>query len=263
VDLTNINLVKAGTGSLVLTGNMDYSGSTSVTGGTLIINGGISGTPPSGGIEQTSGVSVSSGATLAGHGVISVAPGGQVVVGSGGTISPGDNYAGDSPIGALTIYDPNGGPTSGTTFDLESGGTLHITLQAGGGSQLVVSGSISLAGNLTGDLLSGFTASPGDLFFIIINQGGDAIGGAFAGSPTMVSFSGPDGTIFFNVGYTGDSTDNQFTGGYDVVLQVSGIPEPGSAKISVAALALLFTFESLRRKRHGYSRIRPQIGSSS
>ena len=132
---TNINFVKKGTGSLRLTGNETYTGYTTVSAGTLVVNGGINGS--FGGVTNTSGVSVTTGATLAGQGLISVAQGGQVVIGNGAAISPGDTFSGDSPTGVLTVTDPSGSPSANGTFDLESGGTLFISLQAfePGGSQ--------------------------------------------------------------------------------------------------------------------------------
>jgi autotransporter-associated beta strand protein len=261
--LNNINFVKKGAGTLWLTGNETYSGSTTVSGGTLVVNGGISGSY--GGIQNTSGVCVTSGATLAGDGLVSVAQGGQVGIGGGAMIAPGDP-AQDPPTGVLTISDPSGSPAAGGTFDLRSTGTLFISLDAyeaggsqdagnsGGGwdSQLVVSGNISLSGTLAGTLLNGFTANPGDLFFIIVNQGGNAVNGTFAGNPSTITLTGAGGTVTFNVGYTGDSSASppSFTGGNDVVLEVTQtIPEPGSSGICLLALGLLIIRES-RRRRH-------------
>jgi len=259
VDLNNINLVKTGPGALRLTGNDTYSGSTTISGGTLVVNGGISGGP--GGITNTSGVSVTSGATLAGQGLISVAPGGQVVIGNGATISPGDNLS-LFPTGVLTIADPGASPSPSGTFDLEAGGTLFISLQAfeAGGSQdpvnsggvydsqLIVAGNISLSGSLAGTLLSGFTANPGDLFFIIINQGTNPVQGTFAGNPAEVVFSGPGGTMTFAIGYTGNSTQNTFTGGNDVVL-AADVPEPGVGETCLAGLGLLGVRAKFRKRR--------------
>lgn len=258
-DLDNINVIKSGSGALRLTGNETYSGSTAVTGGTLIVNGGISGSL--GGITNTSGVSVTSGATLAGGGLVAVAPGGQVLIGTGATISPGDNMSGDSPTGLLTISDPSGTPASGGTFDLESGGNLFISLQAfetGGSqdpgnngavadSQLAVAGNITLSGSLTGTLLSGFTANPGDLFFIILNQGTNPVQGTFAGNPSTVTFIGGGQTVTFDVGYNGNSTNNTFIGGNDVVLMVA-IPEPGGSALCLVSLSFLVICRHRRRR---------------
>lgn len=262
--LTDINLVKQGAGALRLLGNDNYTGTTTVAGGTLVVNGGVSGT---GGITSTSGVSVTSGGTLAGQGLVAVAPGGKVIVESGGTISPGDNFPDDYTTGLLTLSDPSVSPSPSGTFDLRSGGILYIALDAfetggsqdqvnsdgGYDSQLVVKGRISLAGNLSGSLLNGFTAAPGDLFFIILNQGADPVSGTFAGNPGTVTLTGPGGTKTFFIGYTGNSTANTFTGGNDVVLEVvsAAVPEPGSTTLFLAGAGVVACRWLSRRRRRG------------
>ena len=81
-----ITLVKIGTGTQTLTGINTYSGTTTVSNGTLLVD--YSGTLP------TNTVTVDSGGTLGGSGTIK----GPVTVASGGTIS-----AGDSGPGTLTL----------------------------------------------------------------------------------------------------------------------------------------------------------------
>jgi len=79
----NLSLTKLGPGTLTLSGNNTYTGTTMVSAGTLVVNGSIGG----------SGVSVAANATLGGTGVI-LSP----VTGSAGAIvAPGDS------IGTLTI----------------------------------------------------------------------------------------------------------------------------------------------------------------
>jgi len=261
-NLNNISLVKQGTGSLVLGGSNTYSGSTQVNGGTLIVDGEISG---------SSVVTVGSSGTLAGVGEVYVANGGQIVVNSGGTLSPGDNDSAStyySPTGSYGVQDSSttsAAYSANGTLDLKVGGAFAFTLGAtsAGGSQAAnninngldtqffVQGSISLAGNLAGTLQSGFTANPGDLFFIIIeqdpngNEGALAINGAFAGNPGTISLPGPNGTLTFDIGYHGNSTDDTFTGGNDVVLAL--IPEPGSIACCLSGVSLLLVFSRRRR----------------
>ena len=258
-DLNNISFVKDGAGSLRLTGNETYTGSTTGTGGTLVVDGAIT---------QTSRVDIWSGATLGGVGSITVAPGGQVVIHKGGTMAPEDDFR-QNPTGEFFISDTSGTPSSAGTFDLEEGGTLFISLQAfeaggsqdpsnnagGWDSQLAVAGNISLSGSLAGTLLSGFTANVGDLFFIILNQGGNPVHGTFEGNPSTVTFSGAGQTVTFDISYTGDANANPptFTGstGNDVVLEVeaTSVPEPVSGAICLAGLGLLMVRGSLRRRR--------------
>jgi autotransporter-associated beta strand protein len=276
-NVNNINLVKKGTGELRLLGNYTYTGTTSVQGGTLIVNGGESGSS-SLGIAQTAGVTVTNGATLAGRGFIGVAPGGQVVIGPGGTISPGDQFPGsnDYATGEMTISDPSATPSPAGTFDLESNATLYITLgaQTAGGSQnlansgpgfdsqVAVQGNITLNGNLGGTLLSGFTANLDDLFFIILNNGTNAINGTFTGYPqgSIVTLTGAGGSQNFQIGYHGSATENTFGGGNDVVLELV-VPEPGSEGICIGGLGMLAICGVYRRK-YGYRSNRPQTRST-
>ncbi len=74
--LTGGSLVKAGTGTLTLSGTNTYTGPTSINAGTLRVNGNQT--------AATGLVSVASGATLGGSGIL----GGAVTVADGGHIAP-------------------------------------------------------------------------------------------------------------------------------------------------------------------------------
>ena len=249
IDLNNIALVKQGGGALRLMGNETYTGSTTVSAGTLVVSGAIT---------STAAVSVASGATLAGAGTVGLASGGKVVIASGAAIAPGDNFSDGNPTTNLTITDAGGSPSPSGTFDLRSGGTLTLSLQAlepggtqnpgneGLDSQLTVHGTISLAGNLTGALLDGFTANAGDLFFIILNQGASPVSGTFSGNPSSVVFTGAGGSQAFLVSYHGNATADTFTGGNDVVLEA--VPEPGELDLALAALGMLAFRGRMRRR---------------
>jgi autotransporter-associated beta strand protein len=273
-DLNNINLVKEGAGALELTSNLTYSGSTQVNGGTLIVDGNISG---------SSGVTIGVGGTLAGWGEVYVPNGGQLTVNSGGTLAPGDNYTGGGnyePTGSFGVQDSSStsaGYSPNGTLDLRSGGNFAFTLgaTAAGGSQastnqngnldtqFFVQGTISLAGNLTGTLLSGFTANIDDLFFILIewdphqNESIVPIGGAFANAPSLdplnpstISLLDPNGSLYtFNVYYTGNASNDTTYGGNDVVLQLISVPEPGSLPCCAWGLGIALLFVRRRRRR--------------
>jgi len=116
------NIVKNGTGRLTLSGNNTYSGTTTVSAGTLLINGN--------GTAANGAVSVSVGATLGGNGTI----GGATTV--NGNLNPGN-----SP-GVLTF-------NSGLTLGSNSTTTMEITgIGAGQFDQVLVTGLLTFNGTL-------------------------------------------------------------------------------------------------------------------
>jgi autotransporter-associated beta strand protein len=124
------SLLKSGPGTLVLSGNNTYTGTTFVTGGRLLINGSQGG----GGAHV-----VSPGATLGGNGTIE----GTVQV--DGRLAPGN-----SP-GILTI-DGDYIQSSSGTLEIEVGGLVP----GAGHDQVVVSGNASLAGQLDVPIFGNF-----------------------------------------------------------------------------------------------------------
>jgi autotransporter-associated beta strand protein len=205
---------------------------------------------------------VNSGATLAGAGAgvdnfnyTNTGVIGKVAVHSGGTIAPG---TANDTTGLFVVRTQN---TSGG-FALESGGTLEIDLggtAAGTGyDRLIVEGGesaavnpVSLAGNLSVDLINSFDPAEGDLFFILTQA--LQTGGTGSVGPITGTFAGlTDGSEFladgerFKISYFGSAATNSFTGGNDVVLQVVAIPEPGSAVV-IGAAAMLFAARRRRR----------------
>ena len=83
-----VSIKKVGTGDWRLTGNNVYKGSTTVSGGRLIVNGTHSG---------TGAITVNEGATLCGKGKVS----GKVTVNAGGTIAVGDTTFNQSDVFVL------------------------------------------------------------------------------------------------------------------------------------------------------------------
>jgi fibronectin-binding autotransporter adhesin len=153
-------LSKTGGGTLVFTGTNNYTGATTITAGTLLING----------WNGTSPVEVQSGATLGGKGIL----GGPVTVDAGGMVSPA------ASIGTFTISN-----------NLSLAGNLKIEVSKSvfpSNDLIVVTGSLTNAG--TGALtVTNLGAAPliaGDSF-TIFNQplpGGNALaitGGLQAG----------------------------------------------------------------------------------
>ena len=110
-----------GSGTLTLGGANTYSGSTTVTSGTLVLNSPSSASP----------VTVSGTGTLAGNGTV----GGSVSIQSGGTLSPGNG------IGTLTV---------GGNVSLAAGSTTRFELNKAAATKdfLAVSGTLACGGTL-------------------------------------------------------------------------------------------------------------------
>jgi fibronectin-binding autotransporter adhesin len=181
-------ITKAGGGVLDLSGESDYLGQTTVSGGTLAVRGAIGG----------------------------------VTTQVGGALAPGNGPASLDVRGNVDIQ-------LGSALDIQLGGVVAGT----GYDQIRVTGGITLGGDLVGSLINGFTGTS-DLFFIMINDGADAVNGTFNGIPQggLVNF----GSTSFFVSYEANSEAGTFTGGNDVALL---IPEP------TTALGLLFGMGSL------------------
>ena len=130
-------LVKAGTGTLTLTGANTYTGTTTITGGRLNVNNSIAG-----------GALVQTGGTLGGTGSI----GGAVTVQSGGTLSPGTSPGQLTLLSGLTLE-------SGSTLEMEFDGTT-----TGLFDQIDVQGLFAAGGTLQLTIDEGYTPALGDSF---------------------------------------------------------------------------------------------------
>jgi fibronectin-binding autotransporter adhesin len=133
-------IVKVGNGAWTLTSvNNTYSGGTTVSNGTLLVNG------PGGNGAGTGAVVVASSATLGGNGTI----GGPVTVNSGGTFTPG----GDD-VGTLTISN-----------NLILNGVVALQYDLGTNSdQTIVSSNLTLGGTLNVSDAGGFGGGTYTLF---------------------------------------------------------------------------------------------------
>ena len=158
------NLTKSGTSNVTLTGMNSYSGTTTISGGSLALTGAatlanttgiqiqsgaifdISGT-------STGGFTLNSGQTLSGGGGVV----GNITAESGSVVSPGSSF------GQLTIsgfFSPRGGST--LDIELGPGGVAGVDYD-----QIVVGGNlVALGGTLNVMLDVGFTPSLGDVFDI-------------------------------------------------------------------------------------------------
>ena len=134
-------IVKTGTGTLTLAGTNGYSGSTTISNGTLQVNGAL----------PTNTVTVAGG-TLAGIGVIN----GPVTVLFGAILSPGTN---SSTTGTLTM-------SNSVTLNTGANLVMQLKKSALTNDLLVVHSNLALNGTLTMTNLSG-TLTEGDSFKIL------------------------------------------------------------------------------------------------
>jgi autotransporter-associated beta strand protein len=223
-------LYKKGSGTLTLTGNSSFGASTalntSVDAGTLIVNGSIT-TP--------GWAYVNSGGTIGGNGTISS----SIYVWAGGTLSPGAGVG----VGKLN------------TGSLYLGGTLMEDIASLlSFDQVNVTGTVSLTGTTTTPShstlslsLGTYVPSNGSLFFLVVNDGTDAVNGTFANLPTdgsTFSLGGQQWQISYAANYTGNSLTNSFSGGNDIALMA--VPEPGVAMALIGGATMLL---GLRRRR--------------
>jgi autotransporter-associated beta strand protein len=139
-------LLKFGAGSLTLSGINTYSGDTAIIAGTLNVTGAIAGS------------NVSIGATLSGSGTV-----GTATILSGGTLAPGD-----AP-GVISNLHVSGN----LTFQ---GGALSEDISAAAADQIIVSGSVSLGGQLAANFAGG---GYGQQTFTLLHANG-GLSGAFA-----------------------------------------------------------------------------------
>jgi fibronectin-binding autotransporter adhesin len=207
------SFTQAGGGTTTLSLTNTYSGATTVSSGTLIVNGSIS---------TSVLTTVQTGATLGGSGTV-----GALTINSGGFFSPGN-----SP-GITTV---NGNYTQNGQLNMEltglTAGTQH--------DQVNVIGSATLGGLLN---ITSFTGSYAlnDLIFILLNDSADSITGTFTGlaqGATVTTHGGFD----WQISYIGNSGGNTFIGGNDIVLMA--VPEPRAALLGGIGMLML-----LRRRR--------------
>jgi fibronectin-binding autotransporter adhesin len=209
-----VTLTKNGTGTWVLTGTSTYTGGTTVNAGTLLLNG-----------SSAAAVTVNGG-VFGGTGTITNA----VSISDSGTLAPG-NSPGTINTGTLSLTGGN------STIAMEISGT-----GVGQYDRINVTGAVNLDGNgkIEVTMLS-FVPQPTDIYFLILNDGVDAISGTLNGIAQGGTFS--SGGYTWQVSYEGNSATNSFTGGNDLALQM--VPEPSTLALLVGVGAVAV----LRRRR--------------
>lgn len=201
------------TNALTLTGTNTYTGATTVSAGTLLVNGSIA---------SSSMTTVAPGAIIGGSGTV-----GALTV--NGSVNPGNNN-----IGILST----GNYTQTGTYNVGISGTVAGT----GHDQINVAGTVNIT---SGSLSTSFSGaySAGNLIFILLNDGADAITGTYSGlaqNATVANYGGFD----WNISYTANSSLGTFTGGNDIAL-IAAIPEPKVVILGSLGTLLLL----LRRSR--------------
>ena len=222
-DLPTTGLTKAGVGVLELSGSNSYTGPTTVSAGSLLVNG----------LLQTSAVTVQSGALLGGSGVL-----GSVSVLAGGTFSPG-NSPGLLSTGPLSL--------AGTTLMEISG--VSPRGGVGGYDATDVTGALTYGGSMLIDFAAGITgAMPDNTTFNLFDF--TSYSGTFTGITTANNGSFYAGLTFTDAGSgdkwtaTKDSQTLEFThstGNLEIV------PEPAS--IALAGIGIAAAAWAFRRRR--------------
>lgn len=232
-----LNLVKAGTGTLVLSGNVDHRGTTIAEAGKLYFNGTSTN-------NLLNGVSVAAGATLGGSGLVGIGGGAtrNVNIASGGILAPG----GVDTIGTLTINGASTVTSAGLIFS--GNATIEVRLGALGQND-----KIALTGFGTNGGRGSASGGAGSLLFDFTNHDGLAELGTY----DLITFANTPGIAATAFGLAQASIDAGWAGtfGYDgntlqfTVTEVgTTIPEP-AAFAFLAGSALFFAATALR-KRH-------------
>ena len=136
---TGGSLVKIGTGTLTLSGANAYTGTTTINGGAIIVDGSLA---------SKAAVTVNQGGALGGTGSIA----GAVIINSGGTLTS-DSSPGTLTLGGLTLK-------TGSSLDYQ----LGLPGIASASDLTIVNGNLALGGKLNITAGSGFAAGTYDLF---------------------------------------------------------------------------------------------------
>jgi fibronectin-binding autotransporter adhesin len=219
-------LNKLGAGKLYLTGYNSYTGSKTISAGTLVVNQRTEWSP------DTGMVTVNSSGTLSGWGSIY----GAVIVNDGGTLAPGNN------LGTLRIYNQVTFQP-GSTFSAEVNGLTAGTKY----DQLTTSGPVVLNGALSLSFGS-FAPSGNDYLFLINNTGGKAITGMFqyADDEKIGTFNGYDWFITYDAN---NASTPSLDGGNDVAIY-SIVPEPSQIVLLIFAVGcFLFRWRKRENRR--------------
>jgi fibronectin-binding autotransporter adhesin len=233
-----VGLNKTGAGKWILAGTSNYTGATSVTGGTLLVTGSLGATAVT--VNGTNAVFGGTGSV------------GTVTVKSGATLAPGNGANGKFSTGTLTLEGTLAAKLNKTSSAVLNAGATNASANAGVDYDQVATGNTSSV-NISGGVLALTTNSNlavGDVFYLLDNQGSSAINGSFA-SATINGYATTggytDGSAFSSSLVTLQISYDTVTGGAfnsgsgnDIALLVTAAPEPASlGLVGVAGMALL------------------------
>jgi autotransporter-associated beta strand protein len=263
-------ITKTTTGTLILQGDAGYTGTTSVSAGTLLVSNNPSGT---GSATGTNDVSVSSGATFGGNGRVA----GNVTLVAGATLAPGGNAASiaanatglGTDTGTLRIAgNLDVAAASTLAFQVTTAGTHGLTATFdpvtnrltsvsgtstdGGNDRLIISGTFGLdaASAITVTLGSGFSGGYQSVFDLIDWSGadislayyddGDGIRAGGSTDNALFALDLPDLTAL-NSSWFWDVSQFGSTG------VIAIVPEPGRGMLLLAGLVTLILRRRSRR----------------
>ena len=215
-----LNIVKSGIGSWTLNATNTYTGTTTISAGTLIlasagsidgssaINLGISGS--SGTLDVTSKASYTIGAsqTLSGHGSINIGAGKVVTI--NGNFAPGNSPGVVSITGSLTL---NGT----TTMEVNGFGSAGVDYD-----QVLVSGSLIYGGNLVFSFAHSLANSNTINLFSKAGYSGDFATVTATGHYGALTFAQSGGDLWTATASGQTFSFDQFSGDFTV------IPEPST-----------------------------------
>ena len=223
-------VTKLGNGTLTLTGTSGYTGDTTVSAGSLFLQGRLGNTA----------VTVENGATFGGSGVST----GSVTVSSGGIFAPG-GVAPGSIEGVLTVGSLALNAGSNTNLDIAGSSVAGTDYD-----QVVVSGGMTYGGDLNLAFTNGSEFTVGTTLNLF-NMGG-SIGGDLASVNAAGGAYG--GLVFTNDGsgvwWSTETASKQFLKFTQATGNLVVVPEPSTWAMGVMGLAMAGLSE-FRRRRAG------------
>ena len=225
------------TGAATISTNTDVLLQGTISGSFGITKTGVGRLAINGTTNTYTGATIVNAGSIGGTGIT----GGPLSINSGATLAPGNGPGIFTSKGSLVL-------AAGSTFSLELGhgaglspvaGTDYDQMKVGTGTGATSTGTLTLNGGALA-LTIGTGIKLDDMFFVILNDGADAITGTFNGLAQGAQFS-VSGQLF-RISYTADVFTISETGGNDVAL--IAVPEPGSVMLFFAGAATL-----LRRRR--------------